>query len=30
MNVPAALSFRREAMRIAGKLIETGESDRRP
>jgi len=26
MNVPAALPFRREAMRIAGKLTETGET----
>ena len=26
MNVPAALPFRREAMRVAGKLIETGET----
>ena len=26
MNVPAALPFRREAMRVAGKLVETGET----
>ena len=26
MYIPAALPFRREAMRVAGKLIETGET----